>query len=86
MPRMRPNHRNRLYFALAAVLASGGCVNPNSLALLQGQLNEAADAVNDLRMSISRLQTSIDSMNIVIAKQDTTIGRLATAAGIPVEK
>ena len=84
---MRPIRRNRLtWLAFAAALASGGCVNPNSLAALQGQLNEAGDAVNDLRMNISTLQTSIDSMNIVIAKQDTTIGRLANAAGIPIAK
>ena len=84
---MSPHRRHRLTFvALAAALASGGCVNPNSLAALQSQLNEAADAVNDLRINISMLQTSIDSLNIVVAKQDTTIGRLANAAGIPIAK
>jgi hypothetical protein len=87
MRSVNPYRRNHLTsIALAAVLAAGGCTTPNSMALLQGQLNEAADAMNSLRLNISTLQTSIDSMNIVLAKQDTTIGRLANAAGIPVAK
>lgn len=81
-------HRNRRRLlpiaAAAALLASSGCTTPNGLAAMNDRLSEAADAVNDLRMNIATLQTSIDSMNVVIAKQDTTIQRLANAAGIAV--
>jgi ABC-type uncharacterized transport system auxiliary subunit len=81
-----PRRRKQVLIALALVLVSGGCTTPNSLAALQVQLNEAADAMNNLQQNIGILQTSIDSMNVVLAKQDTTIQRLANAAGIPIAK
>ena len=88
---MLRHNRNRLSIlagiAAAAVLgASSGCATPNSLAAMNDQLNQAAEAVNDLRLNVAALQTSIDSLHTVVAKQDTTIGRLANAAGIPVAK
>jgi hypothetical protein len=84
---MQRHHRKRLAVVSAMTLiAMSGCTTPNGLAALNERLNEAADAVNDLRMNIATLQTSIDSLNVVVAKQDTTIGRLANAAGIPVAK
>lgn len=84
-----PRHRTSPWLVAAgiALAAASGCTaTPRSLALLNEQLNQAADAVNDLRMSIGDLQTSIDSLRTVVAKQDTTIQRLANAAGIPVVK
>jgi hypothetical protein len=84
---MQRQRRSRfLALALATAGLAGGCTSPNALAGLQVQLNEAADAMNNLRQEIGILQTSIDSMNIVLAKQDTTIQRLANAAGIAVVK
>jgi hypothetical protein len=81
--------QNRIRLAIIGVVtlaAISGCTPPNAVAALNERLNEAADAVNALQMNIATLQTSLDSLNIVVAKQDTTIGRLATAAGIPVAK
>jgi hypothetical protein len=81
--------QNRIRLAIIGVVtlaAMSGCATPNGLAALNDRLNEAADAVNALQMNIATLQSSLDSLNIVVAKQDTTIGRLATAAGIPVAK
>jgi hypothetical protein len=85
MDRLR---RSRLFLAIAValVIAPAGCTSPNALAGLQVQLNDAADAMNNLQQNLATLQTSIDSMNVVLAKQDTTIQRLANAAGIPVAK
>lgn len=84
---MKRQNRNRAAIVAAITLAAmSGCTTPNGLAALNDRLNEAADAVNHLQMNIATLQTSIDSLNVVVAKQDTTIGRLATAAGIPIAK
>ena len=84
---MQRNNRVRLVIvAVTALSALAGCATPNSLALLNDQLNQAADAVNDLRQNIAMLQTSIDSLRTVAEKQDTTIARLANAAGIPIAK
>jgi protein-disulfide isomerase len=78
--------RTRALILCALTLASASCTTPNSLAGLQVQLNEAADAMNNLQQNLATLQASIDSMNVVLAKQDTTIQRLANAAGIPIAK
>jgi hypothetical protein len=78
-------YRTVVILALLAVVA-GACTSPNALADLQGQLNEAADAINDVRVNMSLLQEQVDSLKIVVAKQDTTISRLANAANIQVVK
>ena len=82
----RQNPKRLAIIGVITLTAMSGCTTPNGLAALNDRLNEAADAVNDLRMNISTLQGSLDSLNIVVAKQDTTIGRLANAAGIPIAK
>jgi hypothetical protein len=82
----RQNRKRLAIIGVITLAAMSGCTTPNGLAALNDRLNEAADAVNALNMNIAALQTSIDSLNIVVAKQDTTIGRLANAAGIPIAK
>lgn len=80
-----PNRRRRL--ALITVFAAGavsGCMSPQALAGLQEQLNQAADAVNDININLSVMQSTIDSLTVVVAKQDTTIARLANATGVPI--
>lgn len=72
--------------ALAAALMSGGCMSPNALADVHSQLNQAADAVNDIRVNMSMMQETIDSLKTVVARQDTTISRLANATGVQVVK
>lgn len=72
--------------AVGAALLAGGCTSPNALAELHGEVNQAADAVNDIRVNLSILQETIDSLRIVVARQDTTISRLATATGVQVAK
>ena len=47
---------------------------------------EVGDAINDLRVSVSTMAGTLDSLRIVVAKQDTTIARLANAAGVIVVK
>jgi septal ring factor EnvC (AmiA/AmiB activator) len=79
--------RLRTILAFTAILCStSSCTTPNSLAALNDQLSQAADAMNDLRMNIATLQGSVDSLTLAVQKQDTTIARLANAAGIPIAK
>jgi hypothetical protein len=79
--------RLRTILVLAAVLGgASSCTTPNSLAALNDQLTQAADAMNDLRMNMAALQGSLDSLTLAVQKQDTTIARLANAAGIPIAK
>jgi len=83
-----PLFRRRLVPALAAlaVVAANGCASPKALLQLQVQLSEAADAVNDIRVNMSVMQDTIDSLRIVVAKQDSTIFRLANATGVQIIK
>ena len=83
--RRRPGIRLHVA-ALTLTCAMSGCANPRSLALIQEQLNQAADAVNDIRVTMSVMQSTIDSLVTVVSRQDSTISRLANAAGVPIGK
>ena len=84
---MRKSNRVQPVLALSAIaLLAGSCSNPRQAAYLNEQLNQAADAVGDIRTSLSILQSSIDSLRVVIAKQDTTIARMAAVTNVQVVK
>ena len=74
--------------ALAAVVpAFTSCVtSPKAEAARQQQMLELSDAVNDLRVATSELGSTVDSLRTVIAKQDTTLARLANVTGVVVVK
>ncbi len=76
--------RIRLAIIVLVAAACGGCTSPQALAGIQEQLNQAADAVNGINVNLSVLQSTIDSLTAVVAKQDTTISRLANATGVQV--
>jgi peptidoglycan hydrolase CwlO-like protein len=65
-----------------AVLAAG-CVNPKQQANMVAALNDAANQVSDLRGDVSSLQIQVDSLQQVVAKQDTTIKRIAAYVNMP---
>jgi len=82
-----PNRRRTLaVIALIAATAVSGCTGPQALAGLQEQLNQAADAVNDININMSVMQSTIDSLRVVVANQDTTIARIANATGVPISR
>ncbi len=71
--------------ALALAFPLAGCVrNPEAEARAAQQFLEIGDALNELRQSTAALNTTVDSLRIVIAKQDTTIARLANQPGVAV--
>lgn len=78
--------RSLVVLALLSAATLSGCAAPQALAELQEQLNQAADAVNDIHVNMSVMQSTIDSLNVVVAKQDTTIARLANATGVQIIK
>lgn len=80
-----PNRRHTL-LALLAAGAVSGCTSPQALAVIQEQLNQAAEAVNDININLSVMQSTIDSLTVVVAKQDTTIARLANVTGVQIIK
>jgi len=77
----------RVLLTAALPIAATGCLtSPKSEALRQQQMQEAADAINDLRVTESTLAGTLDSLRVVVAKQDSTIARLANVTGVIVVK
>jgi hypothetical protein len=75
----------------AAVLA-GALALPAAVACYQDpqeqldqmqQMTDMVDAVNEIGMRTTELQYTVDSLVEVIARQDTTLARLANLAGVP---
>jgi ABC-type uncharacterized transport system auxiliary subunit len=87
-------HRNarRASLARAVVMAAivaplVGCLSsPKAEAIRQQQMIEMGDAVNEIRIATAELNSTLDSLRIVVARQDTTIARLANVTGVVVVK
>jgi len=77
-------HTRRLLLIAAVAIAPAACSNPRQLAYMNDQMNQAADAVADIRNTMSGMQDSIDSLRTVVAKQDSTIVKLAAATNVEI--
>lgn len=75
----------RLSFVAAAgcLVALSGCVNPRAEANVAQALNDAANEMAGLKNDLAIIQTQLDSLRGIVAKQDTVIGRLAEVTHIP---
>lgn len=60
-----------------------GCANPRTEANVAQALNDAANEMAGLKNDLADLQTQLDSLRGVVAKQDTVIGRLAEVNHVP---
>jgi len=70
--------------ALASLLVVlSGCVNPRAEANVAQALNDAANEMAGLKNDLATLQTQLDSLREIVAKQDTVIGRLAEVNHVP---
>jgi septal ring factor EnvC (AmiA/AmiB activator) len=65
----------------AVTLAS--CTNPRAEANMAQALNDAANEIGGLKSDIAQIQTDLDSLRSVVAKQDSVINRIAAANNIP---
>jgi len=50
------------------------------------QLNDAAAEINSLRNDLAQVQGDLDSLRIVVIKQDSTISRIAAVNHIPISR
>ena len=67
----------------AALASSAGCRSPQQDAFLVEQLRQMADELNASRQQTADIQTQLDSLRGVVARQDTLLTRLAGMAGVP---
>ena len=62
-----------LVFSTALVAA---CTNPRAEAAVAQALNDAANEIGGLKNDIAQLQTDVDSLRQVVARQDSAITRI----------
>jgi uncharacterized protein HemX len=68
--------------AAALILATAGFATPKFQADVATQLRAAADEMQLQRQDMALMQEQIDSLKVVLARQDSTIRKLANLAGI----
>ena len=85
MPSPIRGARHRVLFLVAAC-ASLSCMKPPTQQdLANGQLlNDVTDAINNLQQGTADLQSRVDSLSLVVARQDTLLRQLAAIAGVQV--
>ncbi len=79
---MRP--RALLLLPVMAAAALAGCVrDPETEANRAQQLIELGDALRDLQQQAADQAATVDSLRLVVARQDTVLRQLAGMAGVP---
>ena len=72
--------------ALALTLACTACPASRADVALSEQVIQLGDGLNDLRQENAVLQQQVDSLRLVVAKQDTVVRQLANLAGVPISR
>jgi hypothetical protein len=83
-----PARRGRIAPILVVLLSAGAlsaCLrNPAADAQTAQALTEIADRLSALQQENAELQNQVDSLRLVVARQDTILRRLANLAGVPI--
>jgi outer membrane murein-binding lipoprotein Lpp len=62
-----------------AILIITACTNPRAEANVAQALNDAATEIGGLKNDIAQLQTDVDSLRQIVARQDSAITRIVAA-------
>ena len=73
----------RIGATATALALFAGCRSPQQDAYLIEQLRQMADELNASRQQTADIQSELDSLRGVVARQDTLLTRLAGMAGVP---
>lgn len=76
---------SRLILAAAFVSTATSCNNPRVEANIVTALNDAANEISALKNDVGQLQTDMDSLRVIVAKQDSLINRIAAVNNIPIK-
>jgi hypothetical protein len=68
---------------MLALALPASCRSPQADAYLIEQMRQMAEELNASRQQTADLQTQLDSLRLVVARQDTLLTRLAGMAGVP---
>ena len=61
-----------------------GCASPRAQANIAEAIVQLTTDVSGVKQDQLDMQSTIDSLRMVVARQDTLVRRLATLAGVPV--
>jgi len=76
----------RSAFAIALALICAACPASRADVAISEQIIQLGDGLNDLRQDNAALQQQVDSLRIVVARQDTVMRQLANLAGVPLAR
>jgi peptidoglycan hydrolase CwlO-like protein len=76
----------RIFAFAAATAAITACDNPRTTANVAQALNDAATEISGLRNDLASMQTQLDSLRDVMAKQDSNIARIAAVNNVPISR
>jgi hypothetical protein len=77
-------NRRSSRLAIAGLLAAMSCRNPAADATMVEQMRQLGDELNASRQDAATMHDQLDSLRIVVAKQDTLLRQLASMANVPV--
>jgi hypothetical protein len=72
--------------ALALTLACAACPASRADVAISEQIIQLGDGLNDLRQENAVLQQQVDSLRLVVARQDSVVRQLANLAGVPLSR
>lgn len=73
----------RLLAVAAATLVLSSCRDPRAEANIAQAMTDVGTQLSAMQQDYAILQSQVDSIRGVVARQDTIIGRLASMAGLP---
>jgi hypothetical protein len=76
----------RAALALALAIVCAACPASRADVAISEQIIQLGDGLNDLRQENAGLQQQVDSLRLVVAKQDTVIRQIANLAGVPLAR
>jgi hypothetical protein len=71
--------------AVALVVVCAACPASRADIAISEQIIQLGDGMNALRQENAEIQQQVDSLRLVVARQDTVIRQLANLAGTPLK-
>ena len=77
---------SRTLCALVLIVVCTACPATRADIAISEQIIQLGDGMNTLRQENAEIQQQVDSLRLVVARQDTVIRQLANLAGVPLSK
>jgi len=83
--RQRPDHSMRPFVVLLAAVTVASCRDPRAEANIAQAMIQMGTEISGIQQDYAILQSQVDSLRNVVARQDSLIAKLSTALGnIPI--